>query len=55
MKYQICKYRNAWDLEYRINSLIKEGWVPQGGLAIMCEGGVINYEWYCQAMIKVEK
>ncbi len=48
-------YDNATaDLEAEVNALIKEGWIPQGGVSITTNAE--NHQRYvlCQAMVKRE-
>lgn len=48
LKYTIAKSRNFFDLHYKVNKLLSEGWTPQGGIA---EFG----EYICQAMVREEE
>jgi hypothetical protein len=46
MKYLLVRTSSANELEQQVNSLIKIGWTPQGGIALSDNG------LYAQAMIK---
>lgn len=56
MKYCIVKGEGAplsnalSELTEKVNQKLKEGWEPQGGVAV----ALTDYEWFyaCQAMIK---
>jgi len=49
MKYTIVKTEYYSLIEDQVNKLIKQGWVPQGGLATL---STVNSYYYLQAMVK---
>jgi hypothetical protein len=49
MKYIVVTENSILKLETEINSYIKRGWIPQGGVAIL------DNNFYVQAMIKTNK
>ncbi len=51
MQYRIVSTDTISFLEERVAHYISEGWVPQGGISITLEDGLIRYY---QAMIKNE-
>lgn len=53
MKYRVISESYPWELEKKVNEFIKEGWEPQGGIAIERYGEISAY--YFQAMIKREE
>lgn len=53
MEYQIIYEQHIIDLQRKVNKLIREGWVPQGGITAVNTSIVRNNEIrYMQAMIK---
>ena len=42
-----------WKLEKNVNDLIREGWVPQGGVSV-CRATLNDEYSVCQAMVKEE-
>lgn len=49
MEYEIVMAKEASELEEQVNEMIKEGWIPCGGVTISV---VYNVDRYYQAMIK---
>jgi len=51
MEYQVVFRKKECELVEKVNSLIEEGWQPQGGVsAVMNE--TVFYVWLFQAMIR---
>ncbi|GAA0748621.1 hypothetical protein [Gaetbulibacter jejuensis] len=50
MEYKILSFISEFDLVEAVNSDIKKGWLPQGGVSHARTHGISNY--YMQAMIK---
>jgi len=51
MEYKIVTQKYYQDLENEVNNLIKNGWKPQGGVAILYDSENGRTEYY-QAMVK---
>lgn len=55
MEYCVVRHEETGKLVEAVNKLIKEGWEPQGGIAIKAwnlDARYGKYEAYYQAMIK---
>jgi hypothetical protein len=50
MTYKIVSQEASWALSTAIKQAIKEGWKPQGGVAVVFYGGY--KERWSQAMVK---
>lgn len=50
MEYRILEGSWSNDLETKVHRLIKEGWIPQGGVAVTVDE--YDSETFYQAMIK---
>jgi hypothetical protein len=50
VEYKVVKFTSDKELVNVVNSLIKEGWQPLGGVSIANE--IMDH---CQAMVKYEK
>jgi len=51
MKYKILEAASTAEIQKEANELIKNGWVPQGGIACLAEGPY-GEPSYLQAMVK---
>jgi hypothetical protein len=54
MEYGVVQENSAHELEKAVTELIAEGWVPQGGMAVMPETED-TMERYFQALIRRKK
>ncbi len=50
MRYLIVEASNIRELQGRVQTLINEGWIPQGGVSAAAIG-TLNW-WYYQAMTR---
>jgi len=50
MEYRILEGRWSSDLEDKVNRLIKDGWIPKGGVAVTLDE--YDSETFYQVMIK---
>lgn len=53
MKYEVISSHSKNELEAAVNALIKEGWIPQGGVAIQPGSSDLHPAWV-QAMIHTD-
>lgn len=53
MEYRIVNSSSKYKLEEEVKYLIRQGWVPQGGVSVVFSG-MINEDW-SQAMTKVRQ
>lgn len=56
-EYVVLKEETLDGLAMEVNELIKDGWQPQGGIAVLREefesrGDPVVYNWHFQAMVK---
>lgn len=49
MEYTVVRTKNLDELIEKVNSLIKEGWIPQGGICESASRGTVDFY---QALIK---
>jgi len=53
MEYKIVSSASLSDLENQVNALMRDGWVPLGGLSISVSESIdYCYETFAQAMTK---
>jgi len=52
--YNILQDRNISDLEIQVKNLIKIGWVPLGGISVICLSYSYETFYYTQVMIKYQ-
>ncbi len=50
MRYGVITHASVHDLVKHVNAAIKEGWSPQGGIAVLGGGGQWVGNRYIQAM-----
>jgi len=53
VEYSIAFSITSYDLEKKVNSLIKNGWEPIGGLSVI-DSHASGHRPYSQAMVKYE-
>jgi hypothetical protein len=53
VKYCICKERGTRVLVSQVNKLLRKGWRPLGGVAVVAGESYLMTEdwWFCQAMV----
>lgn len=49
MKYKVVETKSIYELQDMVNSLIKDGYIPLGGVSHSVD---TFRDFYCQAMIK---
>ncbi|MDX2038194.1 MAG: hypothetical protein SFX72_16215 [Isosphaeraceae bacterium] len=50
MSYLICESMSVEKLRQEVEQLIRKGWRPQGGVAVVCSHQTSNW-WFYQAMV----
>lgn len=51
IEYKLLGFAQRNELEKAVNEHIKDGWVPQGGIAV-AQGNMAHSGGYVQAMVK---
>ncbi len=52
MQYTLVTENNDEALVRKVTELIRQGWKPQGGIAVGVVAPVLNVHIFCQAMVK---
>jgi hypothetical protein len=52
MEYTVVVEHNLDELIKKVRDLIKQGWVPLGGIAVSTVAPVLGNYIFCQALIK---
>jgi len=54
MEYTVVKEHNREELIRKVVELMKQGWKPQGGIAVAAIAPIAEIFIFCQAMLKAQ-